>query len=164
MHDSYCSCIFCSIRVAIIFCCCRKNFLNKKFRVNSTKLESKPTRVFDITPSSDDFSSENDFLDRPRATFFRVTDCLGVEWREQMRPDANRGLISPTPSEPPPESAYPWPPIAARGVGHHSPPRFYMRKFACVEDRSHSFPSIPSIPWITILSRNCQQVSSFRVD
>lgn len=79
MHDSYCSCIFCSIRVTIIFRCCGKNFLNKKFRVNSTKLESKPMRVFDITPNSDDFSSENDFLDRPRATFFRVTDCLGVE-------------------------------------------------------------------------------------
>lgn len=31
MHDSYCSCIFCSIRVAIIFRCCGKNFLNKKF-------------------------------------------------------------------------------------------------------------------------------------
>lgn len=41
MHDSYCSCIFCSIRVAIIFRCCGKNFLNKKLRVNSTKLEGK---------------------------------------------------------------------------------------------------------------------------
>lgn len=78
MHDSYCSCIFCSIRVAIIFRCCGKNFLNKKFRVNSTKLESKPTRVFDITPSSDDFSSENDFLDRPRATFFGSRTVWGL--------------------------------------------------------------------------------------
>lgn len=50
MHDSYCSCIFCSIRVSVILRCCGKNFLNKKFRVNSRKLESKPTQIFDVTP------------------------------------------------------------------------------------------------------------------
>lgn len=43
-----------------------------------------------------------------------------AEWREQMRPDANRGLISPTPSELIGRRAIPDPHCNRRGVGHRA--------------------------------------------